>query len=526
MRVLRLAVAPLGVAFGLAVEWGFYDSSLGLALTVVDFLVGCLLVVGGTIAWDRRAGSRVGALMTLAGLTWFLGNLGGALVYLHRGPLVHLVLSYPSGRLRGWVSRVVVALAYLDALVEPLARNDKLTIALAAAVAVAACITYVASSGPARKAGAPALVSTLAFAAALWLGAVGRLDAMGHRDAVLLVYDLVIASITLLLLVDLLRGRWAERTVSGLVVDLGATSDSAGLRAKLAHALGDPSLALGYRLDEADGFVDDAGRPLALPAQVSGRTVTSLTERGRQIGVLVHDDAVLADPILIDSVAAAAQLVVANARLQAEARSQATGLESSRRRIVESTDRQRRRLERELREGPERLIDNARVALVEAAATSAGGDADRLAALAAELGRAEEELREFGHGVLPPALTERGLTPALAELARHSPIPVRVTGEIQRLPEPIEATIYFVSAEALANAVKHAAASEVTIDVGTAGDRCRVVIADDGVGGAVASRGSGLTGLRDRVEALGGTLRLDSPPGDGTRVAAEIELFR
>jgi hypothetical protein len=110
-RALRLALAPLGIGFGLAVEWAFYDPALGLALAFADFAVGFLLIAGGTIAWERRGESLVGPLMTLAGFTWFLGNLGGAAVYFHRGPLVHLVLSYPSGRLKSRVARVVVAAA-------------------------------------------------------------------------------------------------------------------------------------------------------------------------------------------------------------------------------------------------------------------------------------------------------------------------------------------------------------------------------------------------------------------------------
>ena len=140
MRALRLALVPLGVGLGLAVEWAFYDPALGLALTAADFAVGLLLIGCGAVAWDRRPESRVGGLMALSGLAWFLGDLGGAAVYFHRGPLVHLVLSYPSGRLRGRLAPAVVAAAYADALIEPLARNDALTVALAAAVALAASV--------------------------------------------------------------------------------------------------------------------------------------------------------------------------------------------------------------------------------------------------------------------------------------------------------------------------------------------------------------------------------------------------
>lgn len=524
MRALRLALAPLGLMFGLAVEWVFYDSTLGLALTVVDFAVGCLLIVAGALAWDRRAESRVGPLMTLAGLTWFLGNLGGPFVYLHRGPLVHLVLSYPTGIVRGRAARLVVAAAYLDALFQPLARNDFLTLVLAVAVAFAACRGFFASSGPARRAGSPALFAALAIAAALALAAACRLIGVGHRDAVLLAYDVTIASITVVLLVDLLHSRWAERTVGDLVVDLGATSDVAGLRSKLARALGDPSLVLGYRLDEAGGLVDDAGRRLELPALGSGRTVTRLDEQGAEIGVLVHDDAVLADPVLIDSVAAAAQLALANARLQAEARERAAELEESRRRIVESTDRQRRRLERELAEGPERLLEQAAACLATAMKEAREADSTSIASLEAGIADAQRVVRAFAQGIRPRALSEGGLMRALAVHVAHSPIPVELRGHVSRLPEPIEATLYFVCSEGIANVVKHSRASRVVVEAWGTQSAVFVVVSDNGIGGAHLSTGSGLQGLIDRVEALGGQLEIESRPGHGTSLRAQVPL--
>jgi signal transduction histidine kinase len=522
--MLRLALVPLGVASGVLVEWVFYDPTIRVGLTVADFVVGCLLIVAGGVAWDRGDESRVGPLMTLAGLTWFMGNIGGATAYLHRGPLVHLVLSYPSGRLRGRLARVVVAAAYVDALVQPLARNDTLTLVLAAGVAFAACLRFFATSGPARKAGSPALFSALALAATLAFAAAGRLEGIGHREAVLMAYDATIAAITVVLLVDLMRARWPERAVSGLVVDLGAATDTAGLRAKLARALGDPSLVLGYRLDDASGFVDDAGRPLDLPAPGSGRTVTRLEERGEQIGALVHDDALLADPGLIDSVAAAAQLALANARLQAEARAQAVELESSRRRIVESTDRQRHRLERDLRDGPERLLERTARWLGEAAREAGDAGVETISALETEVDEAREELREFAQGIRPTVLSTGGLIPALTSLAQRSPLPVEIRGDVSRLPAPSEATLYFVCSESLANAFKHARASHVAIEVWEARGAAGVVVCDDGVGGASVEAGSGLRGLTDRVEALGGRLEVESPLQGGTSVRAEVPL--
>jgi signal transduction histidine kinase len=522
MRI-RSALLPAGIAFGLAVEWAFYSPALGPALTVADFTVGCMLLVCGTVAWQRREESRVGPLMGLAGLTWFLGNIGQPLLYLHRGPLVHLHLSYPTGRLPTRLAAAVVAIAYVDAVVEPLAANDLLTLALSALIALSALRVFLRTSGPARKAGGPALGAALAFAGVLALGAVNRLAGWDADRAVLWTYDAVIAAIAVVLLRDLLRGRWTDAVVTGLVVDLG-NQESGTLRAKLSRALGDPSLVVGYRLADADGFVDDAGRPVELPAAGSGRVVTPITDGGEQVAVLVHDEALLADRHLVESVAAAARVAVANARLQAEAQARADELVASRRRIVQAADDQRRRLEEELRLGAERRLENVQALLEDARSEVTGGDADAIATLEQELDETRSELREFAHGVHPGALTDGGLMPALAQLAARSPIPVTVTGAVTRLPAPVEAALYFVCSETLANAAKHSAASGISADVRQERDRVVIAVADDGVGDADPSRGSGLRGLADRLEAFGGGLDVDSPPGDGTRVVAEIPV--
>jgi signal transduction histidine kinase len=513
MRALRLALLPLGIGLGLAVEWVFYDSALGPALTAADFAVGLALLACGALAWERKRESRVGALMTLAGYAWFAGNLGGAALYFHRGPLVHLHLSYPTGRLPTRLAGAVVLAAYVDALVEPLASNDVLTLVLAAVVALTACQVFLGTTGPARKAGGPALAAALAFAGVLALAATSRLAGWNATHAVLWIYDVVIASVAVGLLVDLLRGRWSEAVVTGLVVDLGAASDAGTLRAKLARALGDPSLVVGYRLPESSSFVDDAGRPVELPPPGSGRTATAIAQGGEELAVLVHDEALLADRTLVESVAAAARMAVANARLQADSLARAAELEASRRRIVEAADDQRRRLEQELREGPERRL--ARVGEL-----VAGMDPE----LERSVDAARIELREFSRGVHPAVLTDLGLAAALAELAGRSPVPVEVSVSADRLPSAVEAAAYFVCSEALANVGKHAAASRAEVEVDVTAGALRIEIADDGVGGVDPARGSGLRGLADRVEALGGRLTVESRPARGTHVIAEIPL--
>ncbi len=521
MRRLRLTVLLVGIAFGVAAEWVSFEEN-DPALAAADFAVGSVLLMCGVAAWDRRPESRVGALMSLAGLTWFLGTAFEPALYLHRGPLAHLFLSYPNGRLSTPLSRVVVAAVYVDAAIAPLASNDVLTLVLSAAMALAAIQVLLRTSGPARKATTSALGATVAFASVLAVGVVGRAEGWSN-DVLLWTYDLVIASLAIVLFVDLMRRRWTEAVVTGLVVDLGAPQESATLRARLARALGDPSLVVGYRVPATGDFVDEAGRPVRLPSSGSGREVTSIEGGGQQIAVLVHDEALLADRQLLESVAAAARIAVANAALQAEARTRADELEVSRRRIVESGDAQRRRLEQELRGGAERRLDHVGT-LFARARTKPAVDGSSIELLENELDEARQELRMFAQGIHPAPLSEGGLMPALTLLADRSSIPIEVRGAIERVPESVEAALFFVCAEALTNVAKHARASHASIELREEGGWALATIEDDGVGGASPGHGSGLHGLADRVEALGGRLRVESPPDGGTRVVAEIRV--
>ena len=184
-------------------------------------------------------------------------------------------------------------------------------------------------------------------------------------------YDIVIAASWSCYCVDLVRGRWTDAVVTGLVVDLGATAEIGTLRAKLARALGDPSLVVGYRCRSTGGFSTTRGGRSTCPTRLR-RSVTPIEDEGEQVAVLVHDEALLTDPRLLRSVAAAARIAVANARLQAEAQGRATELEASRRRIVEAGDAQRRRLEQELRLGAERRLENVGALLADAADGSDG----------------------------------------------------------------------------------------------------------------------------------------------------------
>ncbi len=214
----------------------------------------------------------------------------------------------------------------------------------------------------------------------------------------------------------------------------------------------------------------------------------------------------------------AGQLAVSldNAQLYAE-------LTASRARIVAAADQARRRIERDLHDGAQqRLVSLALQLRAAQAAVPPELGAD-LARAAAEATGALEEVREIARGIHPAVLAEGGLRLALKALARRCPIPVDLQVHAdRRLPEPVEVSAYYVIAEALTNAARHARASTVTVTVEVAGDVLRVAVRDDGAGGADFARGTGLAGLRDRVEALGGRLFLHSPPGAGTSLRAQL----
>jgi PAS domain S-box-containing protein len=215
-------------------------------------------------------------------------------------------------------------------------------------------------------------------------------------------------------------------------------------------------------------------------------------------------------------------------RLNAELHARLEDLAASRARIVTAGDVERRRLERNLHDGAQQRLVTLSLSLRLAMARLDSDPAavrDALAAAGDELALALAELREIARGLHPAVLTDRGLRAAIEMLAGRAPVPVEIAAvPAQRLPEPVEAAVYYLIAEALTNVAKYARASAVRVRVGADNGVVVVEVSDDGVGGADASAGSGLRGLTDRVEALGGSLEILSLAGAGTSLRAEIPL--
>lgn len=489
-----------------------------------DVATGVALLAAGAVTWARANHSRTGPLLALTGAAWLGGGIASALAYAHRGSLMHTLLTYPNGRTRSAPILALIALAYIDGLFPALARSPWATIALSASVIGGAAWLWAAAHGPERRARLVSLACAAAVAAPLMLAAVGRLAGMETDVVATWAYEAAIAVTAGALAVDLLSGRSVRAAATGLVVDLAGSHEPLALRDALARTVGDPTLVIAYRVNHE--WVDETGELVQWPSErESGERIVTVVEDGAiPVATLAHDLAALRDETLARSVAAAVRLALANVRLQTDIAERVREVAASRRRIVEAGDEQRRRLREQLQGGAEQALAEVSHELVAAAAGREGATATALVELVDDLDAARTDLARFAQGVHPKALTQHGLSVALGELAGQAVVPVAVVVPSRRFAAPQEAAVFFMCSEALANVAKYADASSVSIDVVEAGSRLVVCVADDGRGGADPVHGSGLRGLADRFEALGGTMSVTSTLGAGTRLEAELPI--
>ncbi|HEY7622635.1 MAG TPA: sensor domain-containing protein [Solirubrobacteraceae bacterium] len=300
--------------------------------------------------------------------------------------------------------------------------------------------------------------------------------------------------------------------------------DSGPVREMLAESLGDSSVAIAYWLPDRETFVDEAGHPIELPQPGSGRAWTAVERDGRRVAAIVHDAALDTSSELVQAAAAASSLAIDNERLKADLRARVAELRVSRQRIVEAADEARRRIERDLHDGAQQQLLAVALELRVLRSRVNGDDTVALVdGLAQRLDVALGELRELARGIHPALLTQSGLGPAIGSLVERSPAPAQAEVTVdERLPAPIESAAYFVVAEALTNVARYAQAERADVEVRRDGDELLVLVADDGVGGVDVGSGSGLRGLQDRLAAVDGTLRIDSPHDGGTRLEARI----
>ncbi|HEX5826777.1 MAG TPA: histidine kinase [Candidatus Limnocylindrales bacterium] len=578
-RIVWHALWPIGFLFGLgAVGTLGRFGDKGDAQLVSDLLGGWAFMATGLIAWRRLPDRRIGPIAIAVGFAWFVGSYGPSgtpwVRYLAGGlqgwfvPLIAwLALAYPTGRVASRAGRVVL-LAYVGVQAAWTAARLLLDVPLAwypcptcasSATAFTATQSTIEAIGPlfglafgacaaatvvvlghrlatttpvGRRRLLPVALTGILIAASLMVVEVERVLGNGlipHGLTPALLNALSIA-VAAAVLAGLLAEQASRSAVADVVGGLEDGSSIAALQAALAAALGDPSLRV-LAWDAATScYRDEHEMPAEPPVEDDRQAVMRLGDGSRPLGIVIHDPALRDDPGLASAVRAAVRLHVENARLEAEVRRQLEDVRASRARLVEAADTERRRLERDLHDGAQqRLVGVALDVRRARARLPDGAEPALVAALedaATDVSLAIAELRELARGIHPSILTEGGLGPALESLAARSRIPVDLADELAgaRFSPSVEATAYFVAAEGLTNAAKAADAAEVRVRAARRDALLEVEVIDDGVGGADPARGSGLRGLEDRITAIGGTLRIESEPGHGTRLLARLPV--
>ncbi len=542
--------------------------SAGHPVYTILRLVGGSFAVCGLIAWHRRPDNRSGLLMTATGFAFFVTpllsqlaapvaqTLGYLLPDLWLLFFVLLMLTFlTGGRLRTKVDLAIVGVLAVTLLVLPAVRllfhdidgnllliqgnppfvsaveaiQRVLFAAAALAAVVVVTIRFVAASGPGRRALLPSIAGAACLV--LFVALILRDLVLGFRLGVVGPLDWAVAisiiTVPAVFLAGLLRSRLARGGLAELfrrLRDIPADE----LQPALARAIGDPAMVIAFRQPDAT-YVDAGGAPVVLPGPDDSRSVTPVERDGTPVAALVYDRSLDDDPELVEAVGAAAMIALENRHLQEEGQARLTELRASRERIVAAGDAERRRIERNLHDGAQqRLVLLAmQLSEIQSRIRADPSGAEQLVTSASdELAQSLTELRELASGIHPSSL-DHGLDVALEALCLRSAVPTTVSVEPgPRLPEPVAFAAYFVTSEALTNIAKYARATSASVDVTRRNGSLVVTIADDGVGGADPAGGTGLRGLNDRVEALGGTLRVGDRPTGGTVVAAELPLDR
>ena len=555
--VTALFLALGETALGLAANpgpWGWTTALLPLG--------GLVYVATGLLAWTRRPHHRMGPLLCAGGLLWFASaavNTSNPMFYglglvaqtIPIAFVVHALLAFPSGRLRGPAAWGLTAGIYVTALVlqAPLflfrtLRDDPAVLWVAARpdvvettrqVQAVAGLTLLGATAVVlahrvfsvdrvqRRVLLPVYVSGF-LVVILVTSVVNVLRALGMYNAP--VVDIFQTVILMLMpgafVAGVLLGGFAR---TGELDELAEWLGSAGARPDVqyavARALGDPSVLLSYRFGE--GWVDADGLAVELPTTGSSQAASFVEIDGRPVGAISYDATLIPDPAPVVAAGRVVAIALDRQRLTAQLLASQEELRDSRTRLVEAGDHERRRLAQDLHD----RLQGRLILLALRVGNAAPGD--DLVDIRRGLDESITELRWLVQGVMPALLLERGLFAAVEDLADRVPIrtvldfgPGGYPLQDMRLPQSVEGTAYTVIAEALTNAVKHSAASTITVNVREDSTHLLIEVADDGVGGARPAGGLGLHGMADRVQALGGRLDIDSPEAAGTRVRAEL----
>ncbi|MGW5456013.1 sensor histidine kinase [Nocardia sp. NPDC003979] len=528
-------------------------------------LVGIVVLVTGIAVWIRLPSPRVGRLIVLGSALYyvqffraadgFLFTFGFCMAYAWTAVAAHVLLTWPTGRLGDTIDRVFIAVAYPAAIGTQVVRylvdrprspwalhvdqSGTLwgTIGSASAavlflVAIGLAVRRWLSSPVRYLPSGPVSVGIALAASVKFAEAVASVVSTSFFPRLALGWLFTVTTMILmpvLYLVTWLYRKFGHRRVIDLLLslqdDVATLTDPLSLQRALSRTLGDSTLLVAYRQDSG-GYVDVHGRPVTVEDSRPGRAITPLRRGEAIIAVIEHDAVLMERRELIDAALAAVGLAVENTRLYAVLQAQVEQIRASRLRLTQTAFEERQRIQRDLHDGAQQrffvvlmLLDRAQRLLPTGPDFSADVH-DSLHRAHAELTEALRGLRNLVQGIYPTDLAEHGLATAVSNLVDQAPTPVDFAITETRWARHIEMTAYFVISEALANAYKHADATSVRVDVASR-DHCLVTtISDNGRGGVEHNGGLGLASLRNRVDAVGGTLAIHSPHGGGTTLTA------
>ncbi|WP_271982427.1 sensor histidine kinase [Pseudoclavibacter terrae] len=548
IAVLALALGGMQLAVGVTAPVPFWVPA---AFTSVFFV----WTAAGIIAWWRRPLSMVGGLLLVGAIAMFLGGVGNlALPVLTElsavfatmilSVTVHLLHAFPSGRLQGRLSVVTVSVGYGVTLLlqiplyvlPPESPSHVIAVWVQAAVGLAVMgvtaallIRRLRSADPKNlRVLLPLYLYGILAVLSIPLSA-NVLRLLGTPGEVIGSIQLVvIAGLPIAFLLGVLIGGYSQtveaEALSAWLSLAGSARTVVG--AALARSLGDDSLRVAYWADDRQAFVDEDGLDVDVRAQSEPRRWQEVHVESRLVGAISYDGRMIADTESVRRAGRVLAIALDRERLTAALLASNEALQQSRLRIVETADRERGRIARDLHDG---LQVQLVLLALEAQQIANSSDAHpstvtEATALRHRIDVAAADLRSLVHAVLPSALVERGLTAAAEDLIDRLEIPARLVSDADdaALPSATSQSAYLIVAEALTNAVKHSDARSVEVRITQTGSLLSVSVRDDGRGGARLEGGSGLKGLVDRIDTLGGSFALISPVGSGTEVRVEL----
>jgi signal transduction histidine kinase len=569
-RQLAAATAAVGLVFALsAVTMYWWTFPIGRALDIPLQGFGVVWIVTGYLAWTRLPGPRIGLIIVCLGATYYLQDLrashnvvifgvGYCLDFLWLAVGAHLILAYPEGRVKGRLSQVLLTCCYAAAIITqsvqiivdripPPMGYDKLypstlasktgsVLAIVFLIALAAVVVrrWRRASTVGRRSRAPVWIAIMLLVipgTAACLASFFNRSLSLQNDLNSVALGIAVLLLPAILMVQSTNAKRALLRLTGVLDPVQVQilkRHPEALQQMLADAVGDPSLTVAYPIG-GERYVNIEGQPVSPAFTAVGRTITRVMQGDDVVAVIEHDEAVDDQHQVTEITATVTGVAIDIAGVHAKLRGKIKEINKSRLRISEAALEERRRIGHDIHDGAQQRF-LAVLALLGLAQEKLGEDYQdgiRIGAAQGLVTRAHgqlqdaiEELRKLAQGIYPASLSEAGLAAAIHDIADTSPVPIWVEIPRTRWGEGTETTSYFLIAEAITNATKHAKATHIEVRAREQDEHIHIDVFDDGQGGMEAAP----KGLADRASTVGGRLTFCSPPGMGTVIRAVLPL--